>query len=70
MERFIKIFLTLILSCVIGLAGSLWVHGEENGEDEEQLSGLYARAAVLADGENGRIRWRYPNMRPACRMFS
>lgn len=57
MERFIKIFLTLILSCVIGLAGSLWVHGEENGEDEEQLSGLYARAAVLADGENGRILW-------------
>lgn len=57
MERFIKIFLTLILSCVIGLAGSLWVHGEESGEDEESLSGLYARAAVLADGENGRILW-------------
>lgn len=57
MERFIKISLTLVLSCVIGLAGTLWVYGEESGEDEEGLSGLYARAAVLADGENGRILW-------------
>ena len=48
MERFIKVFLTLVLSCIIGLAGTLWVYGEENGEDDESLSGLYARAAVLA----------------------
>ncbi len=57
MERFIKIFLTLVLSCVIGLAGTLWVYGEESGKGEDELSGLYARAAVLADGENGRVLW-------------
>ena len=57
MKRFIKVFLTLVLSCIIGLAGTLWVYGEESGEDDDSLSGLYARAAVLADGENGRILW-------------
>lgn len=57
MERFIKICLTLVLSCVVVLAGTLWVHGQENEDDGEVLTGLYARAAVLADGENGRILW-------------
>ncbi len=57
MERFIKICLTLVLSCVVVLAGTLWVHGQENEDDGEVLTGLYARAAVLADGETGRILW-------------
>jgi D-alanyl-D-alanine carboxypeptidase (penicillin-binding protein 5/6) len=55
MERFIKILLTLLLSGAIVLAGSLWTYAEENEEGEEVLSDLYARAAVLADGETGRI---------------
>lgn len=57
MERFIKIFLTLALSCIICLAGSVWVYGEESSEEGDGLSGLYARAAALADGETGRILW-------------
>lgn len=56
MERLIKVFLTVILSCIIGIFGTLWVHGEEK-EKGEELDDLYARAAVLADGDTGRILW-------------
>ena len=28
-----KICLTLVLSCVVVLAGTLWVHGQENEDD-------------------------------------
>lgn len=55
MERLVKICLTLILSGVVGLAGTLWAYGEES--EEKAPENLYARAAVLADGENGRILW-------------
>lgn len=57
MERLTKICLTLVLSCVVVLAGTLWVNGQENEDGEEDLAGLYAKAAVLADGETGRILW-------------
>ena len=55
MERVVKICLTLVLSGLIGLAGTLWAYGEES--EEKDPENLYARAAVLADGENGRILW-------------
>ena len=55
MERMVRICLTMVLSGLIGLAGTLWVYGEEGEEKEPEA--LYARAAVLADGESGRILW-------------
>lgn len=42
---------------MVVLAGTLWVNGQENEDGEENLAGLYAKAAVLADGETGRILW-------------
>lgn len=56
MQRIIKVCLTVILSCIICIAGSLWVYGEEES-DIEGPEELYARAAVLVDGETGRVLW-------------
>ena len=54
MERLARIGLTCILACVVSLFGTLWVYGESSKETEEKLN-LYARAAVLLDGETSRL---------------
>ena len=54
LERLARIGLTCILACVVSLFGTLWVYGESSKETEEKLN-LYARAAVLLDGETSRL---------------
>lgn len=55
MERLIRICLTWILVCLVSVAGTLWVYGETTDAEEREDLNLHARAAVLMDGENGRL---------------
>ena len=57
MERLVRVSMTLILSWIVFAAGTLWVLGENIPEDDALYSKINARAAVLADGDTGRILW-------------
>lgn len=57
MERLVRVSLTLVLSWIIFAAGTLWVWGEGEQTEDALSSKIYARAAVLADGDTGRILW-------------
>lgn len=57
MERLVRVSMTLILSWIVFAAGTLWVLGENIPEDDTLYSKINARAAVLADGDTGRILW-------------
>lgn len=57
MERLVRVSLTLILSWIVFAAGTLWVWGENIQTDDPLYSKINAKAAVLADGDTGRILW-------------
>ena len=53
MERFYRLCLTWALVCLVSIFGTLWVYAEEI-ESPAEIE-LYAQAAVLVDGDTGRI---------------
>lgn len=54
MERLHRLGLTWVLVCLVSIFGTLWTYGEEL-EVSEKVPELRAEAAVLVDGDTGRI---------------